>query len=104
MAKRLRDARIKAGYLSASQAARAHGWRASTYIAHENGQNHYDAEQAKEYAKAFKTEAEYLLFGRSVPSSGIESELRMLPPEDAARLIQEFHSMIRAVKLVRRTK
>jgi len=104
MASRLREARVKAGYSSASQAARAHGWRVSTYIAHENGQNHYDAEQAKEYAKAFKTEAEFLLLGRSSTASGIESELRMLPPEDAEKLLQEFHNMIRAVKLVRRTK
>lgn len=104
MSTRLRIARIEAGYSSASQAARAHGWRVSTYIAHENGQNHYDAAQAQEYAKAFKTEAEWLLWGRDFSTSGIEAELRQLPPEDAKRLLDEFNNMIRAVKLVRRRK
>jgi hypothetical protein len=102
MGSRLREARIRAGFSSASQAARAHGWRVSTYIAHENGQNHFDAGQAQDYAKAFKTEAEWLLLGRSSSVSGIEQELRMLPPEDAQKLIEEFSNMIRAVKLVRR--
>jgi DNA-binding XRE family transcriptional regulator len=104
MANRLRQARIEAGYSSASAAARAHGWRVSTYIAHENGQNHYDAAQAQVYATAFKTQAEWLLLGRDTLVSDIESELRMLPPEDARKLLDEFHNMIRAVKLIRRKK
>jgi len=103
-AKRLREARVAAGYSSASSAARTHGWRASTYIAHENGQNDYDAKQAQEYAKAFKTGAEWLIWGRNPPASGIDAELRQLPPEDAQRLIEEFTNMIRAVKLIRRKK
>jgi DNA-binding XRE family transcriptional regulator len=104
MATRLRQARIEAGYSSASQAARAHGWSVSTYIAHENGQNQYDAEQAQSYAKAFKTEAEWLLLGRKSTVSSLEQELRMLPPEDAQKLLEEFANMIRAVKLIRRKK
>jgi phage repressor protein C with HTH and peptisase S24 domain len=104
MHSRLRQARVEAGYSSASAAARAHGWRASTYIAHENGQNQYDAAQAQEYATAFKTQAEWLLLGRDTQVSDIESELRLLPPEDARKLIDEFHSMIRAAKLIRRKK
>jgi len=104
MATRLRQARIEAGYSSASAAARAHGWRASTYIAHENGQNQYDAAQAEVYAAAFKTQAEWLLLGRESKVSDIESELRLLPPEDARKLIDEFNSMIRAAKLLRRKK
>jgi hypothetical protein len=74
----------------------------STYIAHENGQNQFDAAQAQEYAKAFKNEAEWLLLGRKSSISGIEQELRLLPPEDAQKLLEEFSNMIRAVKLVRR--
>ena len=104
MAKRLREARVSAGYSSASAAARAHGWRASTYIAHENGQNDFDANQAQDYAKAFKTGAEWLIWGRNQPTTGIDAELRQLPPEDAQRLIEEFNNMIRAVKLIRRKK
>jgi hypothetical protein len=104
MAKRLREARINARYLSASAAARAHGWRTSTYIAHENGQNDFDAGQAQEYAKAFKTDAEWLILGRARHVSGIDAELRQLPPEDAEKLIQEFNNMIRAVRLIRQKK
>ncbi|RVL19868.1 helix-turn-helix transcriptional regulator, partial [Sinorhizobium meliloti] len=38
-AERLREARVKAGYRFASDAANALGIVASTYRAHENGQN-----------------------------------------------------------------
>lgn len=62
---RLRYARIDAGYESASAAAKAHGWPISTLTAHENGQNDYNAQQAEVYAKAFKTTAEWLMFGKT---------------------------------------
>jgi hypothetical protein len=42
--------------------------------------------------------------GRESKVSDIESELRLLPPEDARKLIDEFNSMIRAAKLLRRKK
>lgn len=101
---RLRESRAAAGYASASQAARAYGWRVSTYIAHENGQNDYNAEQAELYATAFKTDAEWLLWGRKSVGDGIDAELKQLDPDDARRLIEEFNNMIRAVKLIRRPK
>lgn len=95
---------MASGWSSASSAARAHGWGVSTYIAHENGQNDYHDEQAQAYAKAFKTEAEWLLWGRMPAQFGIDAELRQLPREDAEKLIAEFNQMIRAVKLFRRKK
>ncbi|MGI3902489.1 MAG: helix-turn-helix domain-containing protein [Janthinobacterium lividum] len=60
---RLRSARIKAGYKSARSAAIRFGWGVSTYAAHENGQNSFDAEQAVLYAKAFKANPSWLYFG-----------------------------------------
>ena len=102
--KRLREAREAAGYSSASAAARAHGWRVSTFIAHENGQNDFDPDQAQEYAKAFKTEAEWLLWGRNSPAGGIDAELRQLPADVAGKLITEFNAMIRTAKLLNRKK
>jgi len=60
---RLREARSKAGFKSARSAALRFGWRPSTYAAHENGQNSFDAGQAVIYAKAFKAEAGWLYFG-----------------------------------------
>lgn len=104
MANRLRDARVQAGYSSASAAARAHGWKTSTYIAHENGQNDFGSEQAQEYARAFKTEAEWLVWGRNPPSTGIDAELRQLPTDVSQKLIAEFNAMIRAARLLNRKK
>jgi len=104
MSERLREARLEAGYSSASAAARAHGWKTSTYIAHENGQNDFDAEQAQEYAKALKTTAEWLLWGRNQPATGIDAELKQLPADVSQKLIAEFNAMIRTAKLLNKKK
>lgn len=60
---RLREAREKAGFASASEAAKQNGWKTSSYIAHENGQNDLRASVAKTYAEAFGVAPEWLLFG-----------------------------------------
>lgn len=97
---RLRQARINAGFDSASKAAKMHGWGVSTYIAHENGQNEYSPERAKIYAKAFKTTAEWLLFGKESPAAGIDAQLRTLPPDEARKLIEKFNAMIEGARIV----
>ena len=101
---RLRDARIAAGYKSASAAAKTHGWGVSTYIAHENGQNEYDPDRAAIYAKAFKTTPEWLLLGKETAPSSIDAQLRALPPDEARRLIERFSAMIEGVKIVGKIK
>lgn len=58
---RLRKARADAGFPSARQAALRFGWKESTYAAHENGQNDFDDERAREYARKFKVKAAWLL-------------------------------------------
>lgn len=60
---RLRQAREEAGYESAARAAEALGMRSSTYAGHENGQNKFDAEQARVYGKKLKVSPVWLLFG-----------------------------------------
>lgn len=60
---RLRKARIGAGYRSAAEAARALDVRGSTYAAHENGQNDFDLDVAKRYAKKFGVRWEWILDG-----------------------------------------
>jgi phage repressor protein C with HTH and peptisase S24 domain len=97
---RLRKARAEAGFKSASAAARLHGWGVSTFLAHENGQNDYDPDQAQVYAKAFKTSAEWLLWGKERPAPGIDQQLKELPADAAEKLIRDFHNMIRAAKLI----
>lgn len=58
---RLRQARVDAGYRHASDAANALGITASTYRAHENGQNDFGLEEAKVYAKKFNVDPLWMM-------------------------------------------
>jgi SOS-response transcriptional repressor LexA len=60
-ADRLRQARIKAGYESAVDAADAFGWGVAGYRHHENGTRGYGPDAAKKYARAFRVKAGWLL-------------------------------------------
>ena len=60
---RLRQARVAAGFTSTQAAADRLGVSPSTYRAHENGQNDFNEEQAKVYAKAFSVTPEHLILG-----------------------------------------
>ena len=73
-AKRLKAAREKAGFGNATQAAKQHRWTVSTYLGHENGSRDFDREQAKKYAKAFRTTAAWLMTGE-----GEASTAQMIP-------------------------
>jgi transcriptional regulator with XRE-family HTH domain len=64
MGKRLKWAREQAGFRSASAAAKRQHWKNSTYLAHENGQNDFDAETAERYGAAFNVDPGWLLTGR----------------------------------------
>lgn len=61
---RLQEARAKAGYDSPTDAAKAYGWRQSTYISHENGTRGLKPAVADRYARAFRVPAEWILFGK----------------------------------------
>lgn len=60
---RLRTARATAGYKTAADAITRFGWKASTYMAHENSQNGFRSDVARVYAKAFKVSAAWLMTG-----------------------------------------
>lgn len=62
---RLKAARIKSGYESASQAAEAMGVPIATYIQHENGVRGFPATRAERYARFFRTTPEWLLYGKT---------------------------------------
>ena len=62
---RLRQARLDAGFTSAAKAADALGLKSSSYAAHENGQNGFDAEHAKRYGRKFGVSAAWLLTGEN---------------------------------------
>jgi hypothetical protein len=63
MNERLRNARIAAGFDSATDAIEYYKWRGSTYRAHENGQNNFNVEYATRYGKAYGVSASWLLLG-----------------------------------------
>jgi len=60
---RLRQARLLAGFKSATKAAAAAGVSESAYRAHENGQNAFTPEQAQQYAALFNCDPVWLLIG-----------------------------------------
>ena len=61
--KRLVDARKRAGFKTATQAAKHHGWPPSTYMGHENGSRGLTIETIQQYADAFNVRPEWLAFG-----------------------------------------
>lgn len=63
MNERLRNARLAAGFVSATDAIDYCKWKGSTYRAHENGQNNFNAEYATRYGKAYGVSASWLLLG-----------------------------------------
>ena len=65
MNERLRNARIAAGFASATDAIDYCKWKGSTYRAHENGQNNFNVEYATKYGKAYGVSASWLLLGES---------------------------------------
>lgn len=63
-ASRLKEAREKAGFSSAKEAAQAMGISVPTYVQHENGTRGYPSSRAQRYASFFRTTPEWLLYGR----------------------------------------
>ncbi|WP_313195875.1 helix-turn-helix transcriptional regulator [Shinella zoogloeoides] len=60
---RLKEARLEAGYKTASEAALATGANVATYIGHENGNRRLTVSTAERYASAFNVRASWLLTG-----------------------------------------
>jgi SOS-response transcriptional repressor LexA len=65
MNERLRYARERAGFGSASEAAAAMGIATSTYVQHENGIRGFPHDRAARYATFFRVTPEWLLYGTS---------------------------------------
>ena len=69
IATRLRLAREAAGFATAADAAQRFGWPYPTYAGHENGHRGIRLDALSDYARAFKVTKEWLLDGKSPPSS-----------------------------------
>lgn len=79
---RLRQAREMAGLGSAADAARRLGMDYPTYAAHENGTRGFNKDQAAKYARAFRINILWLLYGLGTPGGvGLEQQVLELPPE-----------------------
>lgn len=61
---RLREARERAGYETAKAAAEAMGAPYATYAQHESGERGLSANRAERYARFYRVEPEWLLYGR----------------------------------------
>lgn len=65
--KRLRWARKRANFDTATAAAEAHGWKVPTYLGHENGDRVPSREKAKRYGDAFRVPWAWILEGGPTP-------------------------------------
>ncbi len=64
LAERLQEARIEAGYESATDAAKAFGWNENTYRSNENGHRPPGRKTCIKYARAYRVSIDWLLTGR----------------------------------------
>lgn len=77
---RLKRAREKAGWKTATAAIKRFGWTSSTYRSHENGQTDpIPTEDAIAYAAAYKTTPQWILFGAGESDAGIDQLLKGQP-------------------------
>ncbi len=88
MHERLKLAREKAGFASKAQAAKALGIPASTYAAHENGQNDFDPTQAEAYARKFNVSAPWLLLNQGEMRTSAEADQSIPSPENSPERIE----------------
>ncbi|HVM38322.1 MAG TPA: XRE family transcriptional regulator [Sphingomicrobium sp.] len=78
---RLRDARQRAGFSSAAEAAQRFGWSEPAYRHHENGTRNFGPDAARRYGRAFRVKPGWLLGLESVadaPSSEPEGSVELV--------------------------
>ncbi len=90
---RLREARRKAGYKTATAASEAFGWPASSYASSENGHRGITATKAQRYARAFGTTAEWLLYGENEPEQVPSPQPH--PPKSNTTFMFPVHGSLR---------
>lgn len=98
-AQRLRAARKARGFKTAAAAIARFGWKQSTYLAHENGQNGISAEAALEYAKAYDLDPGWLLtsHGRGLDDEAPDYEGPSLTPTNGSIEVLDIdgHGIVR---------
>lgn len=99
---RLAQARLLAGYQTASEAADALGALRPTYLGHENGSRGFKGE-AERYARFYKVSLEWLLTGRGeARPRSLDARVQALPPEEQQE-IRSYIDYIESRAATRRT-
>lgn len=76
---RLRELRIRRGYSTAAEAAKAFGWNEHTYKSHENGIRGIKTDAARKYASAFGSTPGFILTGGGRGDSPVINQIAHLP-------------------------
>jgi hypothetical protein len=102
---RLQQARVEAGYVSASDAARRHGWltpqgNASTYISYENGQTPVPDDVAQECGKAYGVNPAWIKYLSEDKLLLSDRRSRVMPDGERVKLAQLEPEQSRAVAAV----
>lgn len=87
---RLAQARKKAGFKSAREAALHYGWKESSYRAHEKSTRTYDLEAAGKYAAAFDVDPRWLRYGENIPGNMVDTRSPVLPNATLRREMLNF--------------
>ena len=100
---RLRQARQEAGYETAAAAIERFGFKKSAYINHENGERGLRPAVAAKYARAFKVNVTWLLYGTGDKSGTISQEqielldrFNCLPSSDQAMVVRMIDTLLQA--------
>ncbi|WP_057464330.1 XRE family transcriptional regulator [Pseudovibrio sp. POLY-S9] len=106
---RLRQARIQAGYSTATDAAKAFGWPRDSYTSNENGNRSITQKKAETYASAFNVSPSWLLFGtekdqptqsKHKPQKNQETTFREAPHSQADENIRSNASQPRPISII----
>lgn len=109
-AARLEEARKRAGFKLAVDAAKAFGWNENTYRSHENGHRGMRFDVLDRYAKAFKANAMDIWNGtQTTPTLAHDLEhvwhdLKRLPSEHRDFVLKQLKNMIADIKVVQKLK
>lgn len=99
IAHRLKFIREQRGYKTASKAAKAFGWKGSTYMGHENGDRSPRRDTVQRYAKAYRVPVGWLLSGEGTPEKAAKASINSgLDPEAVQKVLVDLASFfLRAV-------
>lgn len=76
---RLQQLRLAAGYETAADAARGHGWNVNTYRSHENGSRNVPREWLLTYTKVYRCSLAWLTTGREERGAQQQHPLNTIP-------------------------